>query len=272
MEDMLAFLHRSTLEKAAEIRLRIMIWHEGNHPRRKGVNPMGLTPEEGDNLRRLSQILSPENPAHTLYRAEIERELGQCQQCMAILDEGPVPEDHTGAAQEIFDLAKAGSHRVQLIEPDDESVWRYAARQLAKQLDDTDDPGEDWEIDPAGPPVFTIVSRDWWVKVLGMLSQNWALIDSMPDGTACAYFFQDGADSALRGKYRLSQLRNRIGFIDSIHFPSIERARFALRFNGFDRLVDNPGPWVEERPEGVVYDARTPEGAIYSSGRYWKEP
>ncbi len=41
-----------------------------------------------------------------------------------------------------------------------------------------------------------IHSRDYWVKVVEMLQQNWALIDQESHGKAVVYFVHDGSGGA----------------------------------------------------------------------------
>ena len=110
---------------------------------------------------------------------------------------------------------------------------------------------------------------DWWVKVLGMLQHNWALIETKDKGVT-VYFFHDlGTTVGSMGPYKLSQLRNRCAIIDSLDFESSEAAIEALDANGFNRLVDYPGPWDGSQPHGNFYDARDHQAGIYSKGDYW---
>lgn len=73
-----------------------------------------------------------------------------------------------------------------------------------------------------GPPV-EIKSADYWFKVVGMLQQNWALVDQAPDNDACTVFF----------------LHDASGVFDRLRFPSLEDASRALRRNGFVRLAED---------------------------------
>jgi hypothetical protein len=118
------------------------------------------------------------------------------------------------------------------------------------------------------PPLFAIRSRDWWVKVTGMLQHNWALIEAQESGEAMAYFFHDDGGH-LSSKYKTWQLRDRSPIIDSITFRSHEEAVEGLGRNGFDRLDVYPGPWDGCEPKGNFYDARDEGRNIYSSGEYW---
>jgi hypothetical protein len=132
-------------------------------------------------------------------------------------------------------------------------------------------PIEPEPFDPDGPPVFEIKSRDWWVKVLGMLSHNWALIEKTNTG-ATVYFFHDaGTTKGFDGRYKLRQLDNRVAVVDSLDFESAEKAEDALMRNDFDLLAEKPGPWLGMQPEGNYYDARATEPGVYSKGEYWED-
>ena len=121
-----------------------------------------------------------------------------------------------------------------------------------------------------GPPLFEIRSRDWWVKILGMLSHNWALIEETSTG-ATVYFFHDGGTTkGFDARFKFHQLDNRVAVVDSLDFESSEEAEHALMRNGFDLLEETPGPWVGMQPEGNYYDARATEPGVYSKGEYWE--
>lgn len=123
--------------------------------------------------------------------------------------------------------------------------------------------------DETGPALFPISSRDWWVKVLGMLQHNWALIEKT-DRNFIVYFFHDeGIAMRFLSGYTLRQLRNRCAVIDSLEFNSLEEAKSALRLNEFERLAENPGPWDGYQPHGNFYDSRSSEEGIYSKAGYW---
>lgn len=100
---------------------------------------------------------------------------------------------------------------------------------------------------------ISIQSRDYWFKVVEMLQQNWALLDSTDEGVS-VYFVNDAS-----------------GVFDVICFDSVDKAHADLRFNGFSRFVEDerarsllrcPQPPFANRPH--------PNGPIYSSGRFWK--
>ena len=127
------------------------------------------------------------------------------------------------------------------------------------------------EFDPSGPPLFVISSDDWWVKVLGMLQHNWALIDKSNEGFTTYFFHDEGVSKRLPRHFTLRQIRNRCAIIDSLEFRTLDEALRALRRNGFEKLKENPGPWDEYQPVGNFYDARETEDRIYSKAGYWLE-
>lgn len=123
---------------------------------------------------------------------------------------------------------------------------------------------------PSGPPLFEIHSADWWVKVLGMLQHNWALIETSNKKTT-AYFFHDlGIQRGYSKRYKIYQLKNRCAVVDSLDFENIKAAELELQKNGFMRLKDNPGPWESGQPNKNFYDAREDEEGIYSKSGYWR--
>ncbi len=98
-----------------------------------------------------------------------------------------------------------------------------------------------------------IRSRDYWFKVIEMLQQNWALVESTAQD-ATVFFVNDTS-----------------GVFDEIAFESSASAEAALKLNGFRRFMEDesaasflrcPQPPFTRRPH--------PNGPIYSSGRFWK--
>jgi hypothetical protein len=63
---------------------------------------------------------------------------------------------------------------------------------------------------------ISLKSNDFWVKVVEMLQQNWALVEEKRDGGVCVYFIGDTS-----------------GVFDELSFPSADEAIAALRRNGF---------------------------------------
>jgi hypothetical protein len=98
-----------------------------------------------------------------------------------------------------------------------------------------------------------IHSRDYWVKVVEMLQQNWALIDQEVQGKAVVHFIDD-----------------RSGVFDRINFDSASAAQSSLIENGFRRYSEDPK--LQEflsPPEPPFIESVHPNGPIYSSGRFW---
>ena len=79
-----------------------------------------------------------------------------------------------------------------------------------------------------------------------------------------AYFFNDLGEMRRGTGHSRRQLKGRSAIVDSIDFESMEHAFREMRHNGFDRLVEFPGPWVGYEPDGEFFDARTAEEGIYS--------
>ena len=94
-------------------------------------------------------------------------------------------------------------------------------------------------------------------QVVGMLEQNWALIET-----------HDAASTGVRVFF----IGDTSGVFDEMSFRSSDDASRALRRNGFTRYAD------DSRLESFVVPPKPPfkrsqhpNGAIYSSGRFWLE-
>lgn len=99
-----------------------------------------------------------------------------------------------------------------------------------------------------------ITTTDYWFKVVGMLQQNWALIDVSKEGCCKVYFIDDTS-----------------GVFDEMDFPSAEEAAAALHRNDFARYVeDEQAQQFIRPPEPPFYQRAHPNGPIYSSGRFWR--
>jgi hypothetical protein len=118
--------------------------------------------------------------------------------------------------------------------------------------------------------IITLDTSDWWVKVLAMLQHNWALIKEHDDKTVTVYFFHDGGTTKNFTGHEYKSIRGMIAIVDSLDFPSREKALEELNLNQFHRLSDLPGPWRGNEPKGRIFDARHTEPLIYSRGDYWK--
>lgn len=99
-----------------------------------------------------------------------------------------------------------------------------------------------------------IRSRNYWFKIVEFLQQNWALIDEDVGGGCTVFFFGDTS-----------------GVFDRLRFPSVTEAEVALLRNGFKRYdADSKAQEFIGKPEPPFWESRHPNGAIYSSGRYWR--
>ena len=100
-----------------------------------------------------------------------------------------------------------------------------------------------------------IKSRDYWVKEVEMLQQNWALIE--PDGPSSV---------------RVHFISDTGGIFDTMAFPSNEKAIEALSRNGFRRYAKAADLHSFLRPpDPPFHQGSHPNGRIYSSGRFWKD-
>jgi len=98
-----------------------------------------------------------------------------------------------------------------------------------------------------------IKSRDYWFKIVEFLQQNWALVDPHERG-AITWFIGDTS-----------------GVFDRIVFSSTKEAVGALTRNGFRRFADDQKAQTFLRaPEPPFMRQPHPNGAIYSSGRFWR--
>lgn len=89
-----------------------------------------------------------------------------------------------------------------------------------------------------------------WVKIIGMLQQNWAGIHASPD-KAVIYFFDDHA-----------------GIFDRIEVKTKQSAEQALVRNGFELFQSRHAEFLS-KPGPRFHLSQHPNGNIYSSGRYW---
>jgi hypothetical protein len=101
----------------------------------------------------------------------------------------------------------------------------------------------------------SIQSRDFWVKVVEMLQQNWALIE--PEGSKVTIYF----------------LHDLGGVFDEIPYESLPEAQTALCINGFRRYDADPSfSKIFAPPKPPFRRGKHPNGRIYSSGRFWVTP
>jgi hypothetical protein len=250
-EKCLLFIEARVLPEETEISLRKQVMHLVNDRRCSENDPI-LSPAESKNMHQLLELSKEDDESSVLLRAEIHRELGQFSAAKKELDRDFI---NGAKAEQLIRAVEAGdilpfqfatggaSH-------DYEYAWemrRYRPEKVPQSFDELD------------PPIFNIANRNWWVKVLGMLSHNWALMDRGNNGSVIIYFFQDTAHG------------ERPKVVDSLQFDGAIDAMRAMRRNGFLELRRNPGPWVDAEPRGYIWDGRMSGPRIYSEGGYWLE-
>ena len=102
---------------------------------------------------------------------------------------------------------------------------------------------------------ISISSRDYWFKIVEFIQQNWALIENYSDGKSCIVFFISDA----------------AGVFDKLNFESVAKAEQGLLRNGFRRYSDDKeAQGFIAPPKPLFFEAKHPNGPIYSSGRFWK--
>jgi hypothetical protein len=106
---------------------------------------------------------------------------------------------------------------------------------------------------PAVYPVDLLgASPQWWVKVIEMLQQNWALPVASNKGVDVLF------------------VTDTSGVFDRLAFDSGETAKAALRRNGFVEYASDPGLQRFLAPPTLpLVQGSHPGGPIYSSGRFW---
>jgi hypothetical protein len=102
---------------------------------------------------------------------------------------------------------------------------------------------------------FFIHGNQWWVKIVEMLQQNWAIIQTPADGDGVVVLFV--ADDG--------------GVFDEMPFSDAEHAARSLRMNGFEDLSASKKQQTLLSPPTAPFAWRDhPNGRIYSSGRFWR--
>jgi uncharacterized protein (DUF1810 family) len=98
------------------------------------------------------------------------------------------------------------------------------------------------------------ISKRLWVKVLGMLQQNWCVVEPGPAGSFDLVFFYDQGE-----------------VFDWLSAPDMASAQYALHVNGFSSM------WTYSSFYSVAGMPRLPESGvrernrpIYSGGEYWE--
>lgn len=217
-----------------------------------------LSTDQVDNAEQLLKLLEHSGSEESkLLRVELLRELGRFDEAMLLLDDDF---DDGGRAEQLL-LACESRCAEPFTYANGYDHEGYEYDWHLRRYRPEDEPEISGDEDP---PVFHIGNRDWWVKVLGMLQHNWALIDRNDDGSVAVYFFHDGGGTKSPTGYSWRQLRGRCAVVDSLPFKSMSQAREGLERYGFFQLKKTPGPWVGEEPRGIIYDARGSAQRIYS--------
>lgn len=249
-----------------EKQLRLYAWHRANDERMES-GYLRLAADERANLLALLDLLPPESDPEILLRAEVLRELGCFDEAAQVLDH-EFSNDFAARAEQIMQAAERQDDHPFVFEDtrDDGDIqfeWAWQARRMTPKTPAPPD-------QPMVPPLFHIGNRDWWVKVLGMMSHNWALIELQANGQATVYFFHDKGMTLRPSAYKGADFSSRSAVVDALQFDDVDQAQRALKANDFDRLKVKPGPWLDFVPEGHFWDARATEEGIYSRKGYWE--
>jgi len=246
--------------------LRLFAWHCVNDERMESGSEE-LEFDEKANLLALLDLLTSDSDSQILLRAEILRELGRFEEAAQLLDHD-FSNDFEARAEQIMQAVERQDDQPFIFESscDDGDIhfeWAWQARRMKTQTPELPD-------QPMVPPLFHIGKRDWWVKVLGMMSHNWALIEPQPNGQVTVYFLHDKGMTLRPSAFKRADFSNRSAVVDALEFDDVYGAQQALLANDFDRLKANPGPWLDFVPEGHFWDARATEEGIYSKKGYWR--
>ena len=251
--QMAEFLNGLEFSEKHEPTLRMQFWWVSNDDRLAN-NRVALSLSEHENLKKLLQLLGHDRDSMLLLRAEIYRELGEFEPAKRCLDFDFHGNQAAMAEQLMRALEEENTLPFTFVSSDSQYDYEYAWLQRRYSPEEP----EKFNFADLKPPVFKISNRNWWVKVLGMLCHNWALIEWNSGGSATVFFFQDCPHGS------------RPAIVDSLEFPSVLKARQGLTQNGFKLLKSYPGPWMGCEPKGFIYDNRSEQNKIYSNGKYWE--
>ena len=263
-DDYLVALKKGELSKDQEVYLRTIYWRQMNDPRRRSQSPIAFSVEEQENLRSLLPLVDQMDESSRLMRAEIHRELAEFEECAKALDYD-FSDDYISVAVTIYMLQEEKNSSVGEIHTDGMDVVTWHFHRDQKRLKPV------VRFDPSGPPVFEIQSREWWIKVLGMLQHNWALIEEFESGAAIVYFFHDNGEPIGFAGYSRAQLRGRCAIVDSLKFESVQLAEEGLSRNGFRLYRVGEIVGSDVKPSGNFFDSRTTEEGVYSTQGHWKK-
>lgn len=256
--DFIGLAELNPSDKEDKLNFYLAAWHRFNDLR-ETEGWQRLTPEDSTFLELILVALNGCNSnsgQHALYKAEILRELERFDEARVVLDREFHENELESHAEQLLRAIERFESFLFLFAPKDrdgdyEFVMEWRTRRYVPEMpDDTDELTD--------PPIFKINNREWWIKVLGMMSHNWALIEMNADDSATVYFFQDTPEP------------DRPAVIDSLHFENVLAAQQGLGRNGFNLLKKTPGPWLRDVPKGHFYDNRAAGNLIYSKLGYWE--
>ncbi len=258
-QDFIRLAELNASEEEGKLNFYLAAWHRFNDLREtEGWGP--LRPEDCTLLELIFTALKGINSysgQYALYKAEMLRELERFDEAQVALDREFYEREHESHAEQLLRAIERFDSLPFWFAPKDrdgdyEFVMEWRTRRYVLEMpEDTDE--------LLDPPVFKINNREWWIKVLGMLSHNWALIEENSDKTATVFFFQDNPEP------------QRPAVIDSLNFENIEEAQIGLRRNQFSPLKNTPGPCLNDVPKGHFFDNRSTGNLIYSKLGYWKD-
>jgi hypothetical protein len=85
-KELIGFLAENVLSKDKEIFLRIRVWWSANHTWRiAAIAESAFSEVQAQNLNALYRLLDESEPGQRILKAEIARELGEFEQCLALL-------------------------------------------------------------------------------------------------------------------------------------------------------------------------------------------
>jgi len=257
-QDFISLAELNSSDKEGKLNFYLSAWHRFNDLR-ESEGWRRLTPEDSTFLELILAALYGLNSysgQHALYKAEILRELEMFDEAQVVLDGEFYENQLESHAEQLLMAIERFDSLPFLFAPKDrdgdyEFVMEWRTRRYVPEMpEDTDE--------LLDPPIFKINNREWWVKVLGMMSHNWALIEMNADDSATVYFFQDTPED------------DRPAVIDSLQFENVNAAHQGLRRNGFGLLKKTPGPWLGDVPKGHFFDNRPAGNLIYSKLGYWE--
>lgn len=265
VDQCINYINQAVSQIDDEAGLRIYAWHLINDAR-IAADEFKLDAAATHNLVTLLSLLKSASEEEVLTKVEILRELGRFPEAAIMLDQDFKPALASFAEQLMLAIEAKNPNPFVFAESGWGGSTRFRWAWVARRHNET---APEESPDDLNPPLFRISNRDWWVKVLGMLSHNWALIETGIGGKAIVFFVHDGGQVRGKTPFEYRKVKDRCAIVDSLEFDSEVEAQVKLRQNGFERILIDPGPWLEEVPEGHFYDARPWQDGVYSKQGYW---